>query len=102
MRIACPYCGERSLDEFVYSGDATVTRPDAASPSALEEFTRYTFERTNPPGMHRELWYHAAGCHAWLVVTRGISTHAIASVELARDVALARQANPQANSKDKS
>ena len=98
MRIACPHCGERSLDEFVYSGDATVTRPDAASPSALEEFTRYTFERTNPPGMHRELWYHAAGCHAWLVVTRGISTHAIASVELARDVALARQAN----SKDKS
>ena len=98
MRIACPYCGERSLDEFVYSGDATVTRPDAASPSALEEFTRYTFERTNPPGMHRELWYHAAGCYAWLVVTRGISTHAIASVELARDVALARPANPKDNS----
>ena len=92
MRIACPYCGERSLDEFVYSGDATVKRPDAASPTAMEDFVRYSFERTNPPGMHRELWYHAAGCHAWLVVTRGVATHAITSVEVARDVA--RAASP--------
>jgi len=89
MRIACPHCGERSLDEFVYSGDATVKRPDFASPHAMDAFVAYTFERTNPPGAHRELWYHAAGCHAWLVVTRNISTHAITSVALARDVALA-------------
>jgi methylglutamate dehydrogenase subunit B len=91
MRIACPHCGERSLDEFVYSGDATVKRPDFASPTAMQEFVRYAFERTNPPGTHRELWYHAAGCHAWLVVTRAVSTHAITSVEIARDVALAEK-----------
>ncbi len=89
MRIACPHCGERSLDEFVYLGDATVQRPDAASPTAMDQFVAYTFERTNPPGPHRELWYHSAGCHAWLVVTRNIATHAISNVELARDVALA-------------
>lgn len=88
MRIACPHCGERSLDEFLYSGDATVKRPDFASPNAAEEYVSYVYERSNPPGMHRELWYHAAGCHAWLVVTRGVATHAITSVELARDVAL--------------
>jgi sarcosine oxidase subunit delta len=88
MRIACPYCGERSLDEFVYSGDATVKRPDFASPTAMADFTRYVYERTNTPGQHRELWYHAAGCHAWLVVTRNVSTHAISSVEVARDAAL--------------
>jgi methylglutamate dehydrogenase subunit B len=93
MRIACPYCGERSLDEFVYSGDATVKRPDAASPTAMEDFVRYAYERTNPPGMHRELWYHSAGCHAWLVVTRGVATHVITSVEVARDVARAEQAS---------
>lgn len=89
MRIACPHCGERSLDEFLYSGDATVRRPDFAGPAAAEAFVAYAFERTNPAGPHRELWYHAAGCHAWLVVTRNVTTHAIASVELARDVALA-------------
>ncbi|HEX2842339.1 sarcosine oxidase subunit delta [Hyphomicrobium sp.] len=88
MRIACPYCGERSLDEFVYSGDATVKRPDFASPTAAVDFTRYVYERTNPPGEHRELWYHSAGCHAWLVVTRNVATHAISKVESARDVAL--------------
>ena len=98
MRIACPHCGERSLDEFVYSGDATVTRPDFASPSAMAEFAAYAFERTNSPGEHRELWYHSAGCHAWLVVTRNVSTHAISSVETARDVALARKAQVKDNS----
>ncbi|MGE0025272.1 MAG: sarcosine oxidase subunit delta [Hyphomicrobium sp.] len=91
MRIACPHCGERSLDEFVYSGDATVKRPDHASPDAMHAFVAYTYERTNLPGPHRELWYHAAGCHAWLVVTRNVSTHAILSVALARDVALAEK-----------
>jgi methylglutamate dehydrogenase subunit B len=90
MRINCPHCGERSLDEFVYHGDATVTRPDPASPSALAEFTAYAFERTNAATGHRELWYHSAGCHAWLVVTRNLLTHAVTSVENARGVALAR------------
>ncbi len=90
MRLACPHCGERSLDEFTYSGDATVNRPDFQSPDAMELFITYAFERTNPPGPHRELWYHAAGCHAWLVVTRNVATHDVLSVENARDVALAR------------
>jgi heterotetrameric sarcosine oxidase delta subunit len=94
MRLACPYCGERSLDEFSYSGDATVTRPDFAGPDPMSDFVAYTFVRTNPPGPHRELWYHAAGCHAWLVVTRNVSTHEILGVEAARDVALDR--NPAA------
>jgi methylglutamate dehydrogenase subunit B len=40
--------------------------------------------------LHRELWFHAAGCHSWLVVTRGIATHVITSVEFARDVARKR------------
>jgi len=88
MRIACPYCGERSLDEYLYSGDATVRRPEPSSANAAADFYSYVYERANPPGKHRELWYHAAGCHAWLVVTRDVSTHIITSVELARDVAL--------------
>jgi methylglutamate dehydrogenase subunit B len=90
MRINCPYCGERGLDEFAYHGDASVTRPDPAGPTALADFITYAYERTNAPGAHRELWYHAAGCHAWLVVSRHMMTHAITSVEGARDVALER------------
>lgn len=92
MRINCPYCGQRSLDEFVYYGDATVVRPDPTSPDAMAKFVSYVYERTNPPGLHKELWYHSAGCHAWLVVTRNVSTHVITSVELAKEVALTRVA----------
>jgi sarcosine oxidase subunit delta len=95
MRIKCPFCGERSLEEFAYHGDATVTRPDLAEPDAMEKFTAYVYERTNPAGRHRELWYHAAGCHAWLVVARDTVNHKISEVEAARDVALRRAADAQ-------
>ena len=32
MRIPCPYCGPRGNEEFTYLGDATVRRPDPATP----------------------------------------------------------------------
>jgi heterotetrameric sarcosine oxidase delta subunit len=81
MRIACPHCGTRDLREFAYLGDATLERPDPLAADALEKFTAYVYQRDNPAGPHRELWYHAAGCHAWLVVTRDTRTHEIAQVE---------------------
>ncbi|MEQ1654027.1 MAG: sarcosine oxidase subunit delta [Hyphomicrobium sp.] len=90
MRFNCPCCGERGLDEFVYSGDASVTRPDPAAPCAMKDFIAYTYERSNVAGVHRELWYHAAGCHLWLVVTRNVMNHQILGIERASDVALAR------------
>ena len=85
MRIACPYCGERGVEEFAYHGDATVRRPVAdAAPQAWAD---YVYLRDNPDGLHRELWYHAAGCHAWLVVTRHLRSHEITAVVPARDAA---------------
>ncbi len=91
MRISCPYCGERGLEEYSYLGDATVTRPRDGGGAGGDAWNDYVYLRDNPSGLHRELWYHAAGCHAWLVVTRDLQNHAIASVALARDVALARE-----------
>jgi len=90
MRIACPYCGDRGLAEFLYHGDATVTRPKdgGAVPSAA--WIDYVYFRDNETGPHDELWYHSAGCHAWLVVTRDLRSHEILAVRLARDVALER------------
>jgi methylglutamate dehydrogenase subunit B len=81
VRIHCPYCGERGLEEFTYRGDATVTRPSSLDAAA---WTNYVYIRTNPAGLHREYWYHGAGCRAWLVVSRNTLTHAIESVQLAR------------------
>jgi sarcosine oxidase subunit delta len=90
MRIKCPYCGERGLEEFMYHGDATVARPRDGGPAATQEWTDYVYLRKNPNGAHSELWYHGAGCHAWLVVTRDLRSHEIFAVEAARDAALRR------------
>jgi len=91
MRINCPYCGERGNDEFSYLGDASVMRPDPSAPDADEAFWAFAYERKNIAGPTQELWYHAAGCHAWLVVTRDTRTHEISDVRSAQDVALERQ-----------
>ena len=31
LEIKCPYCGNRSQNEFAYGGDATVKRPELNS-----------------------------------------------------------------------
>jgi sarcosine oxidase subunit delta len=87
MRIGCPYCGERDAHEFAYLGDATVRRPDPAAPRAASAFHDYVYLRDNPAGPHREFWYHAAGCHAWLIVTRDSRTHRVDGVVLANTAA---------------
>ena len=98
MRIPCPYCGPRGNEEFVYYGDATLRRPvrapantgadagaDADSAANAERAAYdYVYLRTNPAGRHQELWFHAAGCHAWLVVERDTRTHAIFGATPAR------------------
>ncbi|MFD1331294.1 sarcosine oxidase subunit delta [Methylopila musalis] len=89
MRIACPYCGLRGVDEFSYLGDATLKRPDPAAANADVAFHDYVYLRDNPAGPHRELWQHASGCQSWLVVTRDTRTHEILAVEYARDAAIA-------------
>jgi heterotetrameric sarcosine oxidase delta subunit len=81
MRITCPHCGPRDVREFAYLGDATVERPDPAAPDALARFTTYVYQRENPAGPHRELWYHGVGCQAWLVVTRNTRDHEVLGAE---------------------
>ncbi|HEY2138123.1 MAG TPA: sarcosine oxidase subunit delta [Xanthobacteraceae bacterium] len=83
MRIKCPYCGEREAHEFSYRGDATVVRPDPAAPNASEAFADFVYLRDNPAGVHREHWYHVAGCHSWLVVERDTRSHRILATSLA-------------------
>jgi methylglutamate dehydrogenase subunit B len=89
MLIPCPHCGLRGSEEFVYRGDATVRRPaigaeDAAGAAMSPAWLDYLYLRDNPTGEHREFWYHATGCRAWLIVTRNVTTHEIVAVEVAR------------------
>lgn len=87
MIIHHPILGPRDAQEFVYLGDASlIERPDGMT-EGVEAFHEYLYQRTNPAGEHRELWYHEQGDRSWLVVTRNTVTHEITKVELARDVA---------------
>ncbi len=86
MRITCPYCGTRNLDEFTYRGDATVKRPESIEETARDAWVDYVYLRDNPAGPHKELWHHGAGCHAWLEVTRDTTTHEITAVDRAAKV----------------
>ncbi len=85
MRIRCPLCGERDRREFYYLGDAVaLDRP--SEDAGLDAWDDYLHNRDNPAGPTRDLWFHEAGCGAWLVVERDTATHAVADAVLAEKV----------------
>lgn len=84
MRLRCPLCGDRDRREFFYMGAADyLDRPGAAAEP--EEWGAYLHLRDNPAGRTRDLWYHEAGCSAWLVAERDTVTHEVFSVTLAAE-----------------
>lgn len=87
MRISCPFCGPRVLDEFIFLGDAEAAQvPWSDEPQgrdAVEAEVNRVYLRDNPAGRHRGLWYHGSGCQSWLVIERHVRTHEIFSVTLA-------------------
>jgi heterotetrameric sarcosine oxidase delta subunit len=86
MRIPCPYCGERDLEEFSIQGEAAGPRPQASDfgDSDIQAFHAYVHLRANEFGPTKEFWYHAAGCRRWLMLSRDTRDHTILSVELAK------------------
>ena len=77
MRLCCPFCGERGVEEFSYLGDAARVRP--GTNDAQSKWVDYVYMRDNPAGLHVELWYHASACRQVLTVERDTRTHAILS-----------------------
>ena len=82
MRITCPLCGERDRREFYCRGAAVaLERPEPDAGAAA--WDEHVFLRDNPAGETRDLWYHADGCGAWIVVTRDTVSHAVRDSRLA-------------------
>jgi methylglutamate dehydrogenase subunit B len=82
MRIDCPHCGERPVDEFLCLGAAGHTRPESSND--INDWVAYVYLRKNPAGAHDELFHHVAGCRQWLIVSRDTRTHAVTRVTAAR------------------
>lgn len=51
-----------------------------------ESWEAYLHRRTNTAGPVEELWYHGAGCGAWLLVGRDTLTHEVSGASLASAV----------------
>lgn len=82
MRITCPNCGDRDRREFYYQGDAlALDRP--AEDAGLDVWNDYVHNRDNVAGDVKDMWFHEAGCRAWLVVERNTVSHAVHAANLA-------------------
>ena len=85
MRIPCPFCGERDLQEYSFLGEAGLKRPDPEASDAQKQFHDYVHIRKNTAGTTSELCLHTYGCRSWIVVQRNTLTHEIFSSEFASD-----------------
>lgn len=81
LYLPCPHCGERSISEFTYGGDASVTRPCDPAAASDAEWFGYLYQRSNPAGRHREYWHHNLGCRQWLRVERDTVSDAVIAVD---------------------
>jgi sarcosine oxidase subunit delta len=96
MLIPHPLLGPRDASEFTYYGDASLmARPDPGAEDAASTFQDYVYQRGNPAGLHRELWFHEHGDRSWLVVIRNTLTHEIIAAELACEVSRKGREEPE-------
>lgn len=72
-QLACPFCGARELEEFVFRK----TLPEAG----VSEYAP-VYERVNRIDYSLEHWQHVGGCRAWLLVQRNPSTGEIREVQM--------------------
>ncbi len=87
MRIDCPYCGARPVEEFTYLGDAGKQRPATNEPDSMDDWYDYVYLRDNVKGRTHEHWHHSGGCRSWLVLDRDTETHEIFAVTTASSYA---------------
>jgi heterotetrameric sarcosine oxidase delta subunit len=76
--LACPTCGRRPLDEFVFGGERRTTPSAIADPDARDFDEVWIFD--NPNGPTTERWFHAAGCRRWLTAVRDTSVDRVEAV----------------------
>ncbi|MGY3034005.1 sarcosine oxidase subunit delta [Bradyrhizobium sp. USDA 4354] len=78
LLINCPYCGPRPELEFIYGGEAHISRP--ADPMSLDDeaWSAYLYLRSNPRGMHAERWRHIHACGRYFNARRSTVNDKIA------------------------
>ena len=67
MKLPCPICGSRPVDEFRHGEIPQV--PDHLTDPAERDLDR-VWNHTNPCGLTEEAWFHQQGCRRWFRLTR--------------------------------
>ncbi|BES71391.1 sarcosine oxidase subunit delta family protein [Marinobacter nanhaiticus D15-8W] len=76
--IYCPYCGEhREEEEFHAKGQAHLARPADPDATSDKEWGNFLYFRSNPRGLHHELWIHAIGCRRFFNIARDTQSYEI-------------------------
>ena len=71
LRIPCPTCGTRSIEEWVHGEIFAV--PEAVVDARDREIDR-SFFHNNSEGVVEEAWFHLYGCRRWIRVRRDTRT----------------------------
>ena len=79
LLIACPYCGERPEVEFVYGGQAHLTRPSGGAEVTDQGWSDFLYSRDNLKGLHAERWRHTHGCGRFFNALRDTTTDQFAA-----------------------
>jgi sarcosine oxidase subunit delta len=77
LKISCPWCGERSEEEFRFGGPAHLERPAQDESVSDEAWASYLFMRDNIKGISLERWCHTHGCGQWFNMARDTLSHKI-------------------------
>lgn len=67
IRITCPNCGTRPIEEYIYGEIPSV--PDTITDADARNVDR-AFMHNNPEGPVIERWFHVYGCRRWLTLHR--------------------------------
>ena len=74
LRITCPTCGTRSIEEWVHGEIFHV--PDSITDAEARELDR-SFFHDNIEGEIDEAWFHLYGCRRWVRVRRDTRTDVV-------------------------
>jgi sarcosine oxidase, subunit delta len=72
LRIVCPNCGSRSVEEFAFGGELPAV-PDHIT-DVDDRNVDLVWMLSNTTGPSDERWFHEAGCRRWLTLRRDTRT----------------------------
>lgn len=71
LRLACPHCGVRPIEEWIY-GEILDVPDDLTDPDSIS--LDRGFFHTNTEGEVDEAWFHLYGCRRWVKLRRDTRT----------------------------